>query len=458
MAIYCVDDGGDGSQTNTTHTAGTLDWSKADTSIANLISYDAAALTTNGNIIYIGDDHNDAGTGAARTFVGPTSAAPVIIISADRTQATPTYKVGTGKQLLSDDGAYAMTLDGSFAMHGIRLVSGAGITVGGDADEYGLFNSCKFVLPANGILIPAGAYGRVRHVDCTVDISADSTTPRSQDVVSTASCGLLEIVNMQFVDTDGAVGGSYRTGRVFAIDGIGRTYISGCDLSGFDNATLCELSTYGGFIEFFNCKLATTWGVYGGNTRYCQSISLINCYTADAPEALFCQTSSGYVQSSTSVYRSNGATVETQVTSWKMVSSSETGYCVESAPLYTPWMYGTVTNGTRTFSVAVAHSNAGSGTGSFLTDAEAWLEIEVLGTDNSPLSKLYTDQRSPITAAAADQATDSSGETWTGSPGADLQILSCASVVVGESGLYRARVALAVADKTVYVDPKVTVT
>ena len=39
MPIYCIDDGGDGTQINTTQSAGALDWTKADTTIANLIAY-----------------------------------------------------------------------------------------------------------------------------------------------------------------------------------------------------------------------------------------------------------------------------------------------------------------------------------------------------------------------------------------------------------------------------------
>jgi hypothetical protein len=98
MPIFCIDDGGDGTQTDTTQTAGTLDWSKADTSIANLIATYASALTTSGNIIYFGS--NTVQTQAsALTVVGPASDLPVIFISADITNATPTYLKGTTNQI-----------------------------------------------------------------------------------------------------------------------------------------------------------------------------------------------------------------------------------------------------------------------------------------------------------------------------------------------------------------------
>lgn len=69
---------------------------------------------------------------------------------------------------------------------------------------------------------------------------------------------------------------------------------------------------------------------------------------------------------------------------------------------------------------------------------------------------LTTDHRTITTAAAVQD--DDAVSTWTGSPGSNLQKLSCPNVTVGENGLFRARVAVAKAGVTLYIDPAVIVT
>ena len=89
-----------------------------------------------------------------------------------------------------------------------------------------------------------------------------------------------------------------------------------------------------------------------------------------------------------------------------------------------------------------------------LTDAEAWVEIEYMGTSGFPLSLFSNDRMTNIIATPANQS--SSSETWTttGLTTPVKQVMSKANTPA-EVGWYRCRLMLAKASTTVYCCPKV---
>jgi hypothetical protein len=90
-----------------------------------------------------------------------------------------------------------------------------------------------------------------------------------------------------------------------------------------------------------------------------------------------------------------------------------------------------------------------------MTDKEIWIEVMYLGTSGVPLGSFITDAAANYLSSAADQ-TDSS-ETWTttGLTNPNTQKLSV-SFTPQEKGFVHAVVKVAVASKTVYVDPVLT--
>jgi len=456
MTVYCVDDGGDGTQTNTTQSTSTLDWSKADTSIANLIAYDAAAFTTAGNIIFIGDDHVDPDKAAHWTLTLPSSGAPVQIISADRTQSTPTYKAGSSAQLSSLGGAYNMTLDGSGAFYGIKAVAGSGSTQilwSLDADEVGYADSATFTPTANSYISfsTSSSNGRAIVKNCVIDLTADGTSPRNSYAVSAAGWSV-EFIGLTFVNA------GYRTGTVFNL--LTTTYnsqttISGCDFSGFTNATLCEILTGnpGGIVALSNCITAATWAPFAAGTpAQGGEIWVTNCGPADDPSYLAVHTFFGDIVSTTSIYRSSGATVEEANTAWLVTTTAN---CVENAAFRSPWMYGTVSStGSKTFDCYIVNDTAD------FTDAEVWLEVEYLGTTDEANTALASNHRTVPAAAAAQ--TDDTSSTWNGTgPSFTYKQKLSVSATVNETGIYRARVLVGVtsiaSSRYFYIDPKITV-
>jgi hypothetical protein len=441
MADYWVDDGGDG-------TAGTS-WATAYQSIAALVAAVPAALTTSGNRIFIGDDHNDSVTGADRTFTGPASGLPVLLISCDRTSGTspPAYKVGTGDQLRSSDGAFYMVLDGSFSLYGIRAEVGGAIGIQIDTNETGIFENATLAPGANGVTTLGGSEGLLFCKNFTLDFTADGTTNRSAiPLVCTGTN--VEIDGLTFVNA------AYKTGSVFNMSA--RTVsVSGADFSGFTNATLCEIVGGGFNFVINNCLTAATWAPASGvSTAYGSLWQFYNVGPADAPTYLYVQKAQGTIASSDSIYRTGGATVEGDATGWLITT---TAICAEAFPLTTPWIYGLVSStGSKTFDVYITNDTAD------FDDSQVWLEVEYLGTADEAQWTLAKDQRATITTTAAAQ-TDDVTSTWNGAGPAFtyMQKLSV-TATVNETGQYRARVCVGVASiagsRYFYIDPKVTVT
>jgi hypothetical protein len=435
MATYFVDSAATGAGTG-------ADWENAYTSIAAL----STALSGNfgGHLVYVADTHNEPGTGAAKTL-NCTSAATMI--SSDvLTGMDVSYLKGTGNQYYTADGAYGITIDGPWSIYGIKFVSGAGLAFAISVAEPLLLSDCGIVLGSGGS-ISGAATARVELTNCIIDTSADSGDQSAAVITATATPFVLRGATF--------TGAGGRTGAVIATGSSGNQYIvSGSDFSDFDNATACELVSCLDLTATFTlsqCKTKSSPARITTDIPRGGTVFMANVGPSDDPSQLLWRDRYGQTESSTSVFLS--ASIESVPVSWGV---STTSNAKESVPHYTPWIYGTTTAGTKTFDLYIAHDAKGGGAGSDLTDAECWLEVEVMGTSGVGMSTLHTDKRATITTGAAVQTDDAS--TWTGSPGSNLQKLSCASVTVGEAGLYRARVAVGKASAgPIYVDPKVQI-
>ena len=449
MPIYCIDDGGDGTQSNTTQTSSVLDWSKADTSIANLISYSPSAFTTSGNIIYFGHDHNEGNKVADFTLTGPSSGAPVILISADRTLSTPTERVGTGKQLNSTGGAYAFILDGSFALYSMRVTAGLDVYISPDTNEMAYLENVTLCPGANGSVRASSAGSYVEARNLNIDLTADSVVARATAVMILDG-STSQINGMTFVNA------AYRTDVIIGNNGTyAAASISGADFSGFSNATACE-PVAGGFvgrIEMSNCKAANYSTTSSNASVPGQELIFTNVAPVDDPSRLVHRNYTGAIYSTTAIYRSGGGEIEAEANSWLVLTKSNT---TENHAYCTPWIYGVASDaGEKTFAIHITNDTAD------FTDAEVWIELQYLATSDSPLWSLASDHRATITTAPATQE-DDTASTWVGTGPAFtyMQKLSV-TATIGEAGQYRARVVVGKASiaggSYFYIDPKLIV-
>lgn len=447
MTVYYVDDGGSATAPYDT-------WAKAATSLSAL---DDAVAFASDDIVYIGHDHVCQYVHAAsRTITGPTTGRPTIIISATTGSDPPAYQKSATDQVDTSEGAYGLTFDGSFALHGVRMKCGTAdpTFLNPDNDEaIGFSADCTMALGAGRSLAIGGANASalICLKNFTIDLTADGTTPRSAVAVDFGN-GIYEINGLAFVNA------AYRTGTVLRqASGAGRVMIDGADFSGFTNATNCEI--VGAMIspraQLVNCLTKSSPTLINAATsRYPgNEILLVNVGPVDDPIALTLLRYGGDLVSSTAIVRTGGASIEDIACSWLVTTTAN---CGENAPFYSPWIYGHITTtGSKTFDVCITNDTAD------FTDAEVWMEVEYMGAADSPLYTLGSDQRATITTTPAAQ-TDDTTSTWTGAgPSYTYKQKLSVTATVNETGLYRARVAVGVtsiaSSRYFYVDPKVTV-
>lgn len=177
---------------------------------------------------------------------------------------------------------------------------------------------------------------------------------------------------------------------------------------------------------------------------------MYNCDAGDTNYRLWVEDSSGSTKSETVVVRTGGANDGTTPLSWKMATNANAEYpgMVSHAPEIVVW--NEITGSAITVTVEVITDNV------TLTDGEAWIEVQYLGTSGVPLGVFITDAKADVLATAANQT--SSSEAWT-TTGLSTPIKQKLSVTFTpqEKGFIHIIPCLAKASTTMYVCPKATV-
>lgn len=439
MTTYFVDDAGSATAPYDT-------WAKAATSINQL---DAAVAFASGDIVYFGHDMQDQATNTANlTITGPTSGAPTVFISATTGSSPPAYQKGTGNQIDTTEGAYSITFDGSFALYGIRAVSGAGIVCLNNGAKSFYTENCNFC-PAANAGATLGNFTPI-HNNPVIDLTADGTTNRS-GAVTLFNSQSSKITNISYINA------AYRTGTVFTFAANPQIVeIVGGDFSGFTNATTCEIanvtSLYGP-LTLINCKTAATWTAVTGTPGVGGVYKFIGCGSANQPVSLYMGDKNGALVSSASIYRTGGQTIESTPTAWLATTNAA---ATIHTPFYMEWIYGVISStGSKTFDLYVTNDTAD------LTNAEIWLEVEYKADASSGKWTLITDKPVTITDTATTQDDDTTS-TWNGSgPAFTYKQKLSVTATVNTTGQFRARVCVGKASiassSNLYIDPQVTV-
>lgn len=438
MPNYYVDDGGNNSDGSS--------WANAYTSLSAL---DDAVTLASGDVIYIGHDHVCQYTHAGnRIITGPTSGLPVIIISTTQGSNPVSYQKSTSNQIDTSEGSYYLRFDGSFALYGICMLSGAQIELFAEYDESFYSEDCTFKVAANTTLSLSGTMSIVNPI---IDLTADGTTGRSVAVITSADSSLLTIINPSFVNA------AYRTGAVFYAGqgyNFGNTYCYGGDFSGFTNATTCELinTTNASIFILDHVKTADTWTAFSGTPASTVGYSVIsNSGSSDtAAKGQFAyRFYAGDIVSSQSIYRSGGAEIDGDNIGWLVTTTST---CSIDYTFNTPYMLASVAStGNTTFDVYITNDTAD------FTDEEVWIEVLYLGTSSESNFSSASDRKANRLSSAAAQ-TDDTGSTWNGSgPSFTYKQKLSVTTAVNAVGCCMVRICVGVASinssRYFYVDP-----
>lgn len=410
----------------------------------------AAGWMAAGDSAYVSNNH--AATEAANvTLTSPgTAASPCHILCIDDTNATATLaatasEATTGTTNLAFAGfAYSYGLIYSCG-NGASSITGAGFI--SSAPWYWVIEAgqLKFVNTSASTRWLVGLSGNATEDDCGLELI--NTT------VSFGAVGQGFIIRCPFKwsATPTAIQGTVPTTLFLGATGnSGWAEIDDVDLIAIDTGNNLVDVAVAMFTRytFRRCKLGSGYtAVTGANpSQGGPTVELINCDSGDTNYRYEFHGYPGSITPETTIVRTSGASDGTTTLAHKFVSSANSKLYF---PLRGPWMsFWNETLGSVTLAIPVITDNV------TLTDAEAWLEVEHLGTSGFPLGLVTNDRAASILATPANQATDGTS-TWTttGLTTPVKQTLGLA-VTPAEKGMIRARVCLAKASTTMYVDPK----
>ena len=432
--------------------SGYTSWGNAALSIASLDAVDTA-----GDIIYLSSAHSESLTSSTYQLAwAGTPASPQLFLSV--TNATPPATLTFGAKI-----SFARTSISEHEWRGVNYTHGVHFEFAGGA--------ARNALRIN----PIG--GPITFVNSRFDATntAAGWVVRSSSGFGIAGTIVFKNCDFKFASSGHYLltespttisGGSILSGGTSPstfcqASGIGTITIENFDFSNADNGVniFSMNSSSGPRAIIRNSKLPASWSgslVSGGRPSYPGArAEMHNCDSADTNYRLWVEDYSGYIVSDTGVYNDAGATDGTTRLSWKMVSSANAEYplLVLESPEIVRW--NDTTGSSITCTVEIVHNSQGSGTNGVLNDDECWLEVTYLGTSGYPLGSSISDCKADLFASASAQTTSSA--SWTGdSAGWDTQKLSV-TFTPQEKGFIHARVVLAKASATVYVDPLLTV-
>jgi len=430
-------------------------WAKAAATLAIAAGADAA-----GDTIYISSTQTDV-TGANVTYAfAGTLASPTKLLSVDETGDPASPQVlAAGAAITTGAGAgFDISITGSLYCHGITwkldTTSGTSLMTLSGSTDYQVYENCEFWNTqnnANGEIVLGPVSGG--------QISSVVWKNVGIRFASTGGNIVLNQCNFRWVGGSLLAAGASVTTLLEVAGEGGAVLLEGLDLSdGAAGMYVFSTTTMGvGTFTIRNCKMPASWSGSPGvaptsfNTRY----EMYNCDDGDTNYVLWIVDYAGTVVEETTIKRTSGANDGTTAMSWEMTTSANAEFPLITlkSPEIVKWNESTGASMTAT--VEICHDGA-----SAFTDAEIWLEVQYLGTSGNPLS-LFTSDRVGLLTAATAQASSSEawdGDTGTGPNGSstwNTRKLVC-TFTPQEKGFVHAVVHMAVASKTCFVDPVLT--
>ncbi len=418
-------------------------WALAKATLAGAAAIDAA-----GDTIYLSQSHAESGGAVVAAFAG-TMANPVKIIAGNDGAEPPTAV--SSASLISSS---SITLSGSYYLYGLTLQSATSILPNAQSASNSVtLDHCSLITTGttSGGVFSIGSVNNVTQKavlqDCTYKFGGTSN-------LGIGTAGVVEIKGGSFVaGTSTPVAGLFggvtadRTGVRLLIDGLDMTNLA-------STVNIFRTFISPGLFVIRNSKLPSSWsGSLCNATPLAtgQRFEMHNCDSGDTNYRVWVQEYAGSIKTETTLVRTGGAS--DGATGYSLVMKTTANANASVAPLVSPEVsiWNDTTGGSKTVTVEILHDSATN-----LTDGEIWLEVQYLGTSGFPLGLFESDAKADILATAADQATSSETWTTTGMTNPNKQKLSV-TFTPQEAGYLQAKVYLAKASKTVYVDPKLTV-
>lgn len=444
----------DGSDTDNGST-----WALAKATLAGAI-----AIAVAGDRILISQAHAESSS-SSLTYVFPgTLAAPNQVLCVNDAAQPPT-SLATGASITTT-GATQVAVQGNVFVHGLTFNCGSGsssLTPGFNvhavvADAAQVYEDCTwhFVRTHSGNTFSVGTMNS-GHEGVSLTVRRGTFRFTNTGQVFSFSNGNVRVERGSF---DAAT----TTPSVLFRGAIGnhksRLLVQGLDCTNLGTSIdLVQNVGSGSDWVLRNCKLPPSWAgsLVAGTKQAGSRVEMHNCDSGDTSYRLWVEPYAGSIKSETTIVRTGGASDGTTPLSWRMTTGTAAIYplLVLSSPELVRW--NETLGGAITVGVEVVHDAQGAGSGGAFQDDELWLDVQYLGTSGFPISSFVSDAKASVLASAADQTTSTEVWTTTGLTTPVKQRLSV-TFTPQEKGYIHARVMLAKASKTVYIDHKPVVT
>jgi hypothetical protein len=436
----------DGTVTWTCRTPSDGSWDNASCYLYYITNHAAAA----GDTIYIDDGHSEAGIGATLSVTGSTTFTnPFKIYCVDKASDA----LSTGAVVAS--GNQDLRLSGFVYSYGTTFSAGSGQII------FSRLSDSNWILEGNNTTVLSSSsvnniIGYSSNYKCYLTVINGNIELNNGSGATSIQLGTLafrwyggKLVSSIGVDNLLAIEASSVTHRTELRDvdlediGQGATTSYIVNLSSGDACydillTRCKLPSDAGF-----AVTDSEW-----MTPYQGKVALRHCSSANQSYDFFEQSYEGTCQDETTIVRTGGASDGTTGISCKMDSSSgclENMFALESIPI-TGWTSSTTE---KTFTIEFIHDSATA-----LQDDEIWMELEYPANNTDGLGAIAK-SKCAVLGTPADTADSSETWTTTGLTNPNTRKLSV-TVTPGKAGPICARVYLAKASTTVYVDLMIT--
>lgn len=383
-----------------------------------------------------------------------TPVAPIIIVCVDMDNSDALDEMdGTNYYIGAPVTAYEIRLTGAQKVwaYGLafKLGSGGGNTnlfVGYADGGFYTLEKCKLILSGSQELLSFGSYSS--NVNCGAHLkNCTLSFAASNNGIGVYGSVLLEGCTI----TGAGVPNPLVRAANYGARGI---EFNGCDLSTITGALLGDQTNQALRMIVANSKIGTSapFATQTVTNPGSGELFLYNCSSGDTHYGFAHYNAFGSTVADASIYANDAKTYDgTNRCSWKITSTANAAF---GSPYISPW-FDKYHSGTSAITPYLECVRDGSATA--YKNNEVWAEFSYQGTSGYPLASFASDRMALLGSSADQAASSKTGSDWTGENATAWfgKLDSGSSITPAEIGHLRARVCMAVASSTVYVDPQI---
>lgn len=450
MTAYFVNSTAGGANTG-------ADWTNAFVLISS-----ASTAAVNGDTVWVGDNHAETTAGSLTLSWAGGSGTPVYVYCVDHTKASPGAGDLKTTGSISTTGASVLNIRGTAYFYGLTFKTGNGasdaamsLLDGSSGAKMQIYDNCSLQCGSTSNSLNSGIVFGTSN-DQGANILLNNTT------MVWGAAGqrfLLRNVNVIWKNTASALPATVLT---TLIDGTA-TATGSCGTIVFDGVDLSALTAGHGIIADGNSDQESLLNVSLVNCKIDNSVTRVSpsIRTPDTIrlDLIACSGSAGgynneryryegTLLTETTDVRSSGASDGSQAVSWKV---STTAAATNAFPFecYPISIWNLTTGSTVTATIELMND------GTTLTNADINFTAEYLGSGSNPLASFASS--APANFLTSPTNITTSAATWTTSGiGAAVKQKMSVSFTPQVVGYVRCVIYVAKANKTIYIDPLVT--